>query len=324
MQSGSRTSPAFRPSAVAALAFTIAALLMTLAPGAEASPALPTVLTGGADQVGYASATLTGSVNPRGSDASYYFQYGPTKAYGGQTVIADAGAGTSTVNVRIAVAGLQPLTVYHYRLIAVNGAGAATGADRTLLTSKVPLSLAILSAPNPIPYGATATVEGTLSGTGNANSAVALQANPFPYAAGFANVGNPELTLADGSFSFPVLHLTATTQFHVVTATGSVVVSPVVTEMVTPRITTHLARTRRRHVVRIYGTVAPASEGTQVGIMRVLHGRNVLVAGTVLRHDTATSSKFGLVLRVNPGVYRVLVLATGPRVPGYGQPLQIR
>ena len=46
----------------------------------------------------YGSATLTGTVNPNASDTSYYFQYGLTKGYGGQTAITDAGAGTHQVD----------------------------------------------------------------------------------------------------------------------------------------------------------------------------------------------------------------------------------
>ena len=71
-----------RGSLGAATSSAIAAL--ALAAGAQAALPAPTVITGGAQQVSYGSATLTGSVNPRGSSASYYFQYGPTAAYGGQ------------------------------------------------------------------------------------------------------------------------------------------------------------------------------------------------------------------------------------------------
>ena len=102
------------------------------------------------------------------------------------------------MTVRLAICGLQPLTVYHYRLVAVNSSGATIGDDEKLLTTKVPLSLAILSSPNPVTFGGTVTVQGTLSGTDNANRVVVLQANPFPFTAGFQNVGNPGLTLANG------------------------------------------------------------------------------------------------------------------------------
>src|ERR1700682_2329655 len=244
------TPGALKSAAIAA----IAALALAIAFGSQAPsrawaapPRLPTVLTGTAKGVSYGSATLTGSVNPRGSDASYYFQYGLTKGYGGQTAIADAGAGARTVNVTIALAGLQPLTVYHYRLIACTAAGAAIGADRTLLTAKVPLSLQVLAAPNPVTYGDSAVIQGTLSGTGSANTVVVLQAAAFPFTMGFSNFGNPEVTLGDGSFSFPVVGLTATTQFRVVTAAKATVFSPVALESVAPRIATHVSRTRRPH-----------------------------------------------------------------------------
>ena len=309
-------------AAIAALALAFGG---QAASTAQAAVPTPTVLTGGAQQVSYGSATLTGSVNPRGSDASYYFQYGPTKAYGGQTAIADAGAGAKTVNVSLPVTGLQPLTVYHYRLVAVNSGGAASGHDATLLTTKVPLSLQVFASPNPARYGGTVMIQGTLSGTGNGGVAVVLQANPFPFAAGFQSVGNPELTLADGSFSFPVLGLTQSTQFRVATVAKSAVVSPVALANVAVAINSHLARTGRRHVVRIYGTVTPAEDGMQVGIMRIAHGRNLLVAGTLLRHRTPTTSKFSRLVRVRPGVYRVLVRVTnGAQVSSYGPPLVVR
>ena len=183
-------APQRRRLLVAAIVLAASAPAL-LAQTAGAAVSAPAVTTGHAREVSYGSATLTGSLNPNGSDTSYYFQYGLTKAYGGQTAIADAGAGTSTVKVSLPVTGLEPLSVYHYRLVAVNGRGATIGGDETLLTTKVPLTLAILSSPNPALYGGTVTVQGTLSGTDNADREVVLQANAFPFSAGFQNVGNP-------------------------------------------------------------------------------------------------------------------------------------
>jgi hypothetical protein len=306
--------------AIAAAALAAAAL----AGAAHAAGVPPRASTGNARQVSYGSAVLTGAVNPRGADTSYYFQYGPTKAYGGQTTIADAGAGTHTLAVTIAVAGLQPLTVYHFRLVAVSAAGVAFGADRTLLTTKVPLSLAILSSPNPVLFGGTAIVQGTLSGTGNANQAVVLQVNVLPAAAGFTSVGNAELTTASGGFSFPLLGLSQSLQLRVATTSNPPVFSPVVVENVAVRVDSHIRHTRRAHFVRIYGTVTPAADGMQVGILRITHGRGVLVAGTALRHRNASSSQFSRVVRVRRGVYRVLVRVTnGAQISNYGQPLLI-
>jgi hypothetical protein len=304
----------------------LAALAATLTLAAPAQAAIrPTASTGGARAVSFASATLNGSVNPNGSDASYYFQYGLTRAYGGQTAIADAGAGTHGLKVSLDIAGLQPLSVYHYRLVAVNSAGASIGSDQTLLTTRVPLSLAILAAPNPVVFGGTTTVQGTLSGTFNANRVVVLQANAQPGNLGFGNLGNPELTTATGGFSFAVLGMAQVTQFRVVTITNPQVISPVAVAYVQVAINSHLGRARRHGYARVFGTVFPAEDGMQVGVLRTTRGRGVLVAGTTLRHRDASSSAFSTEVRVKRGVYRVLVRVTnGAQLSNYGQPLVIR
>jgi hypothetical protein len=310
-----------------------AALLAVLALGALslalAGPAvaaeLPAAATGGAHSVSYGSAVLSGTLNPKGSDTSYYFQYGITRSYGGQTAIADAGAGSHSVNVELPVGGLQPITVYHYRLVAVNAAGASIGSDRTLLTTKVPLSLQILSSPNPVLFGGLVTVQGTLSGTNNGGRTVVLQGNTFPFSAGFQDVGNPELTTASGGFSFLIAGLGVTTQYRVVTTTTPAVVSPVAVQNVAVQVASHIGRSRLAHHIRFYGTVSPAEDGAQVAILRIVHGRGVLVGGTTLVHLDAGRSRFNRPVPTRRGVYRVLVRVTnGAQLSNYGQPLVIR
>jgi hypothetical protein len=306
----------------------LAVSLVTPATGQAAS--LPSVTTRTATQVSFGSATLTGTVNPKGSETLYYFQYGLTRAYTTQTGIVDAGAGTSPLQVSIAVSGLAPLAVYHYRLVAVNGVGRALGADKALMTTRVPLSLQILASPDPVPFGGAVTIQGTLSGTGNGNREVVLQANAFPFTAGFANVENPELTNAAGGFSFHVLGLTQATQYRVVTTTNPPVVSPVAGEAVIPRASAHVRRLRarpvgRRRLVRFFGTVAPALDGMHIAIMRMVHGHTVFVAGGALRHLSSQSSRFSRVLRVRRGIYRVLVQVTGGALSStYSAPLLVR
>ena len=296
------------------------AAIAALGPATAANAASQaSVSTGAAQQVSYDSAVLTGAVNPRGSDTSYYFQYGPTIALGGQTAIADAGAGTSTVKVSLPVTGLQPLTVYYYRLVAVDSAGAATGSYRTLLTTKVPLSVQIAPSPNPAQYGATVVVAGTLSGTENANREVELLADPFPFTAGFQDIENPELTTATGGFSFPLPALTENTRFEVMTVSTPPVISPVAVENVAVQVESHVARARRPHHVRIFGAVTPAENGMQVGVLREVHGHGVLMGGTGLVARNATSSKFNVVVPARRGVYRVLVRVTnGAQISSYG------
>ncbi len=300
---------------------TIATMLWAAVP---AFAAKPTANTGNARTVTYDSATLGGSVNPGGSATSYYFQYGPTRAYGGQSAIGSAGSGSKPVQVAVGTAGLQPLTIYHYRLVAVNADGTDLGSDQTFQTTKVPLSLAILASPDPVVFGGPVVIQGTLSGTNNAGRQVILQGDAFPFTAGFQNVGNPELTNATGSFSFTLLGATVSEQFRVVTTTNPPVISPVAAESVAVKVVSHVARTKRRGFARIYGTVSPAENGAQVGMLHITHGHGVLVGGTVLKAAGATSSSFSRVVRVHKGVYRVLVRVLGAgQISSYGQPLLI-
>ncbi|MGH2880200.1 MAG: hypothetical protein ACRDK4_11420 [Solirubrobacteraceae bacterium] len=295
--------------------------------GTAAAATAPAVSTGGASSVSFGSATLDGAVNPRGSDSSYYFQYGPTKAYGLQTGILDAGAGTKAVHVAIALAGLQPLTQYHYRLVAINSGGFGFGGDKAFRTTKVPLSFPVTDAsPNPVLYGDAVIVQGALAGTDNANRPVVLQANPFPYTAGFANLGNPQLTGTSGSFSFPVLGLIQGTEFRVVTTTNPAVISPVVFESVDLRIKAAAGRVGPRGKALFHGTVSPAANGTEIAVMRTVHGRQVFVAGTRLRHASTKSSRFSLLAKAKPGnIYRILVhLPGGPLSSTYSAPLFLR
>jgi hypothetical protein len=302
------------------------AVTMALAGAASAQAAgAPKVSTGGSKHVAYSTATVAGSVNPESSATSYYFQYGPTKAYGGQSAIASAGAGDKAVSVATDLGGLQPLTVYHYRLVAVNAAGTTMGTDHTFQTTKVPLSLAILASPNPVVFGGPIVVQGTLSGTDNANRQVVLQINAFPFTAGFVNAGNTELTNATGGFSFTLLGAATTAQFRVVTTTNPPIVSPVTTENVAVRVSSHIARTKRAGFARVYGTVTPAENGSQVGVLRIIHGRGVLAGGTILKAHGTTSSSFSRVVRVHRGVYRVLVRVVGAgQASNYGQPLLVK
>jgi hypothetical protein len=301
------------------------ALLALAGPASAANP--PTVTTGGAQSVGFGSATLTGTIDPNGSNTSYYFQYGQTKLYGSQTGIADAGAGTKAVTVKVPITGLAPLTDYHYRLVAVNGTGnPVNGGDRRLTTTKVPLSLAILSSPNPVTATGTVTVQGTLSGTNNANRQVVLQENVFPFAGPFVTVPavNVELTTATGGFTFTVPGASATTQYRVVTTTSPPVISPITTESVAVQVTSRVARTKRRGFVRIFGTVTPAEDGAQIGVLRITHGHGVLAAGTVLHHHSTISSTYSKIVRVHRGVYRVLArIVNQPVISAYGTPLRI-
>ena len=203
--------------------------LLALPVAAQAALAPPGVSTGAADSVSYGSATLTGSIDPRGSATSYYFQYGPTSAYGAQTPLAAAGAGTAPSRWPSPVGGLQPLTIYHYRLIAVNAVGAAAGAGRAFETAKVPLSLAILVAPNPVPYGAPPRSRARSRAPATPTRGRAT-GQPLPLHRGVRERRQPRADHLDGQLLLPVAGLTAGDAVPRRHDTNPPVVSPITIE----------------------------------------------------------------------------------------------
>jgi hypothetical protein len=82
------------------------------------------------------TARLETEINPHGTATSYYFQYGTTTAYGSETPMPPAplGAGEADVFREAQIAGLQPSTTYHFRVVAVNALGTILGPDRTFAT----------------------------------------------------------------------------------------------------------------------------------------------------------------------------------------------
>jgi hypothetical protein len=309
--------------ALVGLALSLGALA-SVAPNAGAATA-PRVITGRSSNVTFSSAIVFATINPHGEDTNYVFQYGTSKKYGQQTPLAPAGAGTRMVRVSQTLTGLAPLTTYHYRVLASSPAGATVGADLEFKTGPVPLSLAIDGTPNPVVFGSSFLVEGTLSGTGAADHPVELQANPFPYLGGFQNVGNAELTNASGGFSFPFLGLLENAQLRVVTVGKPAVSSPVLVENVAVHVSFHVHATHRRGYARLYGTVAPAEVGALVGFQLLRPGRSLNKGGTIVNAGTATVSKFSRVVRVQRGLYRALVkVSDGAHVSAYSPPVLIR
>ena len=291
------------------------------------APKPPSVYTGGFPQVSTSSATLKGTVNPRGTETSYAFQYGLTTAYGAQTSPAPVGNGRAEVKVTQSVTGLQPGTIYHYRLAATSAAGTTNGQDVVFTTKKIPLTFKVAATPNPDVFGSSFSVSGVLSGTSAASHAIVLQANPFPYLGGFKNTGNPEMTDAGGGFSFPVTHLLENTQFRLATVETPSVNSPVVAELVAVRVSLHLRSTGRHGFVRLYGAVEPAEVGALVGLQLLRPRRRPLrVGSTLVQRATASASRFSRVVRIRRGgLYRALVqVGNGRQVSGHSRAVLIR
>jgi hypothetical protein len=311
-----------------ALAATAASALCLIAPAA-ASAAAPAATTLGAAQITITSATLTGNVNPHGVATSYYFQYGTTTAYGSRTPSIAVGKGTSTVAAAAQVTGLAPNTRYHYRLIAHNADGTDSGGDRAFRTPRQPLGLALNAAPNPVPFGSPTTLSGNLSGTGNSGRSVQLQQNAFPFTSGFANVGNAQITDAQGNFSFALLSVPLTTQYRVLVTNSPSIVSPIATVSVQVIVRTSVTHrhVRRGRKVRFSGTVRPAATNVPLAIQKLAsdHRTWVTIAGSITRPGGQGFSVYGKTIRVKRGgSYRVYIGGTGgPFAPNAGRTIRI-
>jgi hypothetical protein len=310
--------------ALAGIAAAVAVMAFFSAPALAAAPASTTRAASG---VTYQSAVLGGSVKPGGLSTVAYFQYGPTNKYGAQSAPVQIPAGSKAVPVSISITGLTAAATYHYRLVATNVTGTSLGADRTLKTAKIPLSLAITAAPNPVVVGGAVTLEGALAGTGSAGAVVHLQENPFPYTTGFVDVGNPELTLANGDFAFNVLGLPVNTQFRVVSGKT---VSSVVTVSASVGVTlqTRQVGTKRHPAVRFSGAISPAEPSARIAIER-LNGTSWKVVGGTVASPTANKSGEVSFTKTIPmhhgGFFRALVLPVeGAHVSGYSGPVLVR
>jgi hypothetical protein len=128
------------------------ALVATSAGGTQTGPdetfttpgiPVPLVSAGTASAVAQGVATLAGTIDPRGWETTYAFQYGTSTSYGLQwpTVPVALGGLEGAQGVTIYLEGLQPATTYHYRLLASNGGGTEYGADETFTTTSYPVSI---------------------------------------------------------------------------------------------------------------------------------------------------------------------------------------
>jgi hypothetical protein len=111
-----------------------------------------------AEDIGTTETKLNADINPEGEEATYYFEYGTTEAYGSRTAEASAGSGTKEVEVSALIGGLPPTTTYHFRLVAKDGHGTFYSHNREFVTGGEP----------PVETGAATEIGAfgvTLSGT---------------------------------------------------------------------------------------------------------------------------------------------------------------
>lgn len=81
-------------------------------------------------------AKLTGSFFGNGEETQYYFEWGPTSAYGEKTGLSDTGNVAAGVAKQFSaeIEHLGVYSTYHYRVVASNGAGTSYGEDKRFTT----------------------------------------------------------------------------------------------------------------------------------------------------------------------------------------------
>ncbi|MCX6934940.1 MAG: Ig-like domain-containing protein, partial [Verrucomicrobia bacterium] len=109
----------------------------------------PMVTTLGTTNVVTTAATFQGTVNPNGSQTSFFFEYGSTPSYGSTTTTQDAGSGSNSVALSAALTGLSAGQVYYYRAAASNSFGVSYGTDQSFYTGYPPPSVTTLTPASP-------------------------------------------------------------------------------------------------------------------------------------------------------------------------------
>ena len=102
----------------------------------ETGPSAPTVSGTVASQLSDRAATLNGQLNPENQPTTYWFEYGLADCLTNPctSVAASESSGGGLRPVAQGLTGLEPETVYHFRLVAANGTGTTAGPDRTFAT----------------------------------------------------------------------------------------------------------------------------------------------------------------------------------------------
>jgi Tol biopolymer transport system component len=112
-------------------------------------PRAPTALTQAPTDVTPLAARLNGTIDSTVlHPTTYWFEYGPTTAYGTRTAETGAPFPVGQQAVSADLANLQTSVTYHARLVARNAIGTTTGADQTFRTNRVrPTSLTVRVRP---------------------------------------------------------------------------------------------------------------------------------------------------------------------------------
>ncbi|OHB19617.1 MAG: hypothetical protein A2854_02795 [Parcubacteria group bacterium RIFCSPHIGHO2_01_FULL_56_18] len=127
----------------------------------------PSVSANAATDVERTTATLNARVNPRGSQTTYWFEYGTDANFGSLSSFQPAGNGTALTAVSASVSGLSPATKYFFRVNAQNQFGTVNGPTQNFTTKGPAVSAPSVNTQNANKVEATtATLRGTVDPNG--------------------------------------------------------------------------------------------------------------------------------------------------------------
>ena len=191
--------------------------------GVVSAADVPSSVALGATSITNTTASLTGTVNPKGSSTEYWMEYGTNNQFQYSTTRYSAGSGTSAVSVSQPVTGLTAGTSYQYKIIASNSVGSIAGNVKTFTTtagsSSSGGSSSSLDAPSTVATGAVnissdrATLNGTVNPKGSSTEYWIEYGtnNGFQYATQRYSAGSGTSAV---SVSQPVTGLTAGTAYQ--------------------------------------------------------------------------------------------------------------
>jgi len=130
---------------------------------------IPTIRTLQASSISRTSVKLNGEINPNKATTQYWFEYGRTANLGNTSAFLWAGEGSSNVMESIILSGLNPDTMYYFRINAQNQFGTVNGTILNLKTngpSSVTAPVVKTSSATNIKQ-ATATLRGSVNANGD-------------------------------------------------------------------------------------------------------------------------------------------------------------
>jgi len=194
------------------------ARVMAYAAGAQAAATPPKASALPATSVTAGSATINAQVNPGGSEVEEcLFQYGSSASgeYGSTAACAQPpGSGRSPVLVAAQLSGLQPGTVYRFRVLARSAVGSVTSGSASFTTRSPPKASTL---PPSAVWTTSATLNGTVNPRGTALEECVLQYGSVAsgaYAASAPCEPTPGSGRSAVSVSAPVTGLLAGTSYQ--------------------------------------------------------------------------------------------------------------